>query len=59
MNGGQQPSQSSPLSSQTTAEAAALENFVRLQQHQEEFLKWLEASEKKPEMDRYYYRKIR
>jgi|GEM_PF-2910090 len=38
---------------------AAVENFVRLRQSQEEYLAWLEASENKPEMDRYSYRKIR
>jgi hypothetical protein len=39
---------------------SGLESFVRLQESQEEFLKWLESSEKKdPEMDRYVYKKIR
>lgn len=38
---------------------AAVENFVRLRQSQEEYLAWLEATEKKPEVDRYIYRKIR
>jgi hypothetical protein len=40
-------------------EVASLENFVRLQQSQSEYLAWLEANEKRPEMDRYFYRKIR
>ncbi len=38
---------------------AALDNHVRLQQHQEEYLKWLEETEKQPEVDRYAYKKIR
>lgn len=42
------------------ADLAGVENFVRLQESQEEFLKWLESSEKKnPELDRYSYKKVR
>jgi hypothetical protein len=43
----------------TKSEIAAMENFVRLQKSQAEYLAWLEACEKKPEVDRYIYRKIR
>lgn len=40
-------------------ETASMENFVRLQRSQAEYLTWLEANEKKPEIDGYIYRKIR
>ncbi len=40
--------------------SALMDNFVRLQQSQEEFLLWLDESEKShPELDRYNYKKIR
>lgn len=38
---------------------AALENFMRLQRSQAEYLAWLEASERKTGLDRYIYRQIR
>lgn len=45
---------------ETVASLASLENHVRIQESQEEFLKWLETSEKKnPELDRFFYKKIR
>jgi hypothetical protein len=40
-------------------ELAALDNFMRLKQSQAEYLLWLEASEKKEELDGYTYRQIR
>ncbi len=40
-------------------EMAALENFIRLQQSQKEYLVWLEANEKKAVLDGYVYRQIR
>lgn len=43
----------------TLADTSALENFVRLQQSQEDFLAWLNASEQLAVVDRYNYRKIR
>jgi hypothetical protein len=41
------------------SDMAAVENFLRLRQSQEEFLAWLESCEKKPHVDQYIYRKIR
>jgi len=41
------------------SDTAALENFVRLQQSQEEFLAWLNTNERLAVVDRYNYRKIR
>ena len=43
---------------QTFAHAAALDNHVRLQQHQAEYLKWLEEVEARPQ-ERYNFKKIR
>lgn len=60
---------SNPESPQNTAplkkapplqsELAALDNFVRLQQSQAEYLAWLDVSEKKAALDGYIYRQIR
>ena len=45
---------------QDSAVFSATENFVRLQQSQQEFLDWLEASEKNdPDIDRHAFKKIR
>lgn len=44
---------------QVAAHAATMEQFVRLQQMQEEYLKWLEASERSDDLDYYVYKKIR
>lgn len=38
---------------------AALDNFVRLQQSQVEYLAWLESNEQKAGLDGYIYRQIR
>jgi hypothetical protein len=43
----------------TPQELASMDNFVRLQQSQLEFMAWLDATEKTAEIDRYTYRKIR
>ncbi|HEY9745236.1 MAG TPA: hypothetical protein V6C99_03350 [Oculatellaceae cyanobacterium] len=40
-------------------QGAALENHLRLQQSQEDFLKWLEASEMRQDIDQYAFKKIR
>lgn len=53
------PKQKSRHDEQTLVQRGALDNHVRLQQHQEEYLKWLEETEKQPEVDRYAYKKIR
>jgi hypothetical protein len=54
-------SQTSTLhtSTATLEENAAIENFVRLQQSQTEFLDWLNTNEKLAIVDHYTYRKIR
>lgn len=44
---------------QDMAQNAAMENFVRLQESQEEFLKWFDSAARKPDVDRYAYKKIR
>lgn len=41
------------------SDTAALDNFMRLQQSQEEFLAWLNTNERLAVVDRYNYRKIR
>ena len=38
---------------------ASLNHHVQLQQHQEDFLKWLETHEVRQEIDQYAYKKIR
>ena len=43
----------------TIADTAAVENFVRLQQSQTDFLAWLDTNEQQAVVDRYNYRKIR
>lgn len=54
------PNMPKPQSISTTEGAAsAMENFVRLRDAQDEFLKWLESGEKSKKVDRYVYRKIR
>lgn len=53
----QSASQSSP--SVSLSDLAAVENFLRLRQSQEEYLAWLESCENKPDVDQYSYRKIR
>ncbi|WP_303673977.1 hypothetical protein [Vampirovibrio chlorellavorus] len=40
-------------------ELAALENFVRLQQSQAQYLEWLEANEQKAGLNGYIYKQIR
>ncbi len=47
-----------PLAS-TLEELAALENFIRLQQSQAQYLEWLEANEQKAGLDGYIYKQIR
>lgn len=47
-----------PMAS-TLEEVAALENFVRLQQSQAQYLEWLEANEQKAGLDGYIYKQIR
>lgn len=39
--------------------AAALARYLKLQQFQSDYLAWLQASEKHPDMDPYFYREIR
>lgn len=41
------------------SDLAALDNFVRLQQSQAEYLAWLENKERKTDLDGYIYRQIR
>lgn len=41
------------------SDLSPLENFVRLQQSQAEYLAWLESKEKKADIDGYVYRQIR
>lgn len=42
------------------SEINKLDQHLKLQQHQEEFLKWLEENEHQTDAhDEYYYRKIR
>jgi len=43
----------------TLNDSASLENHVRLQQSQSEFLDWLNTNEQLAVVDRYSYRKIR
>ncbi len=40
-------------------ELAALENFVRLQQSQAQYLEWLEAHEQTARLNGYIYKQIR
>lgn len=40
-------------------DAAALENFLRLQQFQKEYLDWLEANTGKIDLASYVYQQIR
>jgi len=57
-----QPNQTIHLagSTETTlSEQAALEDFVRLQQMQNEYIQWLESIEKQSDLDAYIYKKIR
>ncbi len=56
---GSRPTRKTRPQGQEAQQAVAMENFVRLQQHQAEYLKWLEESEKKRDMDRYSYKKVR
>lgn len=56
----QQPHQPHRKAQPTSLQqAAALENSARLQQSQEDLLKWLIDSEQKPANDGYLFRKIR
>lgn len=50
---------SQPANATAASDNAAMENFVRLQQSQTEFLAWLNTNEKLAIVDRYNYRKIR
>lgn len=43
----------------TLEELAALENFVRLQQSQAQYLEWLEINEQTAGLDGYIYKQIR
>lgn len=59
MTGRTHPQQKLKQDAVNTAQSASLENHLRLQQSQEDFLKWLEASEVRHDIDQYSYKKIR
>lgn len=59
MTGGRTQQQQLKQDSITLEQGASLENHLRLQQSQEDFLKWLEANEVRKEIDQYAYKKIR
>lgn len=59
MANGPHPRPQSVLDATDLSPQAAMENFVRLHQSQNDYLKWLEDSFRKPHVDSYVYKKIR
>ena len=59
MAGGRTQRQQSKQDGMAIEQGASLENHLRLQQSQEDFIKWLEANEVRHEIDQYSYKKIR
>jgi hypothetical protein len=59
MAGGRTQRQQAKQDVMAIEQSASLENHLRLQQSQEDFIKWLEASEVRHEIDQYSYKKIR
>lgn len=59
MAGGRTQKKQLKRNSLTLEQGASLENHLRLQQSQEDFLKWLEDNEVRQDIDHYAYKKIR
>ena len=59
MAGGRTQKKQIGQSSLSLEQGASLENHLRLQQSQADFLKWLEDNEIRQDIDQYVFKKIR
>jgi hypothetical protein len=60
MSGSQEPNKHLKSVKPVVPQSDKLEQFLKLQQSQEEFLAWLESSEKqRPDHDNFFFKKIR